>query len=169
MLSFDTEEEELNIATRADTMMTALSPPSSCSITNGRVCSFHIQWANRQRHYTLHKLPLLLRVAPPSETSLKAPRRRKQIQKSTRTPWRLILQSLLLQRFTAESSRELSAFRKLNNKQRQVSMFLILLFKLLTQFPFCLFSLYLSLPFLNPLSSPSPPPLLSLLINSLSS
>ena len=50
--------------------------------------------------------------------------------------WRLILQSSLLQRFTAESSRELSALRKLNNKQRQVSMFLILLFKLLTQFPF---------------------------------
>ena len=43
MLSFDTEEEELNIATRADTMMTARSPPSSCSITNGRVCSSHIQ------------------------------------------------------------------------------------------------------------------------------
>ena len=72
-LSFDIEEEELNIATRADTMMTALSPPSSCSITNGRVCSSHIQWANRQRHYALHKLPLLLRTAPPSETCLKAP------------------------------------------------------------------------------------------------
>ena len=72
MLSFDTEEEELNIATRADTMMT-LSPPSSCSITNGSVCSSHIQWANRQRHYALHKLPLLLRTAPPSETFLKAP------------------------------------------------------------------------------------------------
>ena len=88
MLSFDTEEEELYIATRADTMMTALSPPSSCSITNGRVCSSHIQWANRQRHYALHKLPLLLRAAPPSETCLKAPRRRKLLQKSTRTtPW----------------------------------------------------------------------------------
>ena len=36
--------------------------------------------------------------------------------------------------------------------------------------PFCLFSLYLyPLPFLNPLSSPSPPCLLYLLINSLSS
>ena len=35
ILSFDTEEEEFNIATRADTMMTALSQPSSCSITNG--------------------------------------------------------------------------------------------------------------------------------------
>ena len=35
--------------------------------------------------------------------------------------WRLILQSSLLQRFTAESSQELSALRKLNNKQRQVS------------------------------------------------
>ena len=35
MLSFDTEVEELNLETRADTMMTALSPPSSCSITNG--------------------------------------------------------------------------------------------------------------------------------------
>ena len=49
--------------------------------------------------------------------------------------WRLILQSSLLQRFTAESSRELSALRKLNNK-RQVSMFLL---KFLIQFPFVSF------------------------------
>ena len=81
--------------------------------------------------------------------------------------WRVILQSSMLQRFTAESSRELSALRKLNNKQRQVSMFLILLFKLLTQLPFV--SFLFSLLLLNPLSSPSPPSLLSLLINSLSS
>ena len=54
--------------------------------------------------------------------------------------WRLILQSSMLQCFTAESSRELSALRKLNYKQRQVSTFLILLFKLLIQLPF-LFSL----------------------------
>ena len=54
-----------------------------------------------------------------------------------------ILPNSMLQRFTAEFSRELSALRKLNNKQRQVSMFLILLFKLLTQLPF-LFSLLLS-------------------------
>ena len=46
--------------------------------------------------------------------------------------WRLILQSSLLQRFTAESSRELSALKKLNNKQRQVSMFLL---KFLIHFP----------------------------------
>ena len=74
--------------------------------------------------------------------------------------WRLILRSSLLQRFTAESSQELSALRKLNNK-RQVSMFLL-------KFLIRLFSLYLyplSTPFLNPLSSPSPPSLLSLLIN----
>ena len=60
--------------------------------------------------------------------------------------WRLILPSSMLQHFTAESSRELSALRKLNNQQRQVSMFLILLFKLLTQLPFVsfLFSLLLS-------------------------
>ena len=50
--------------------------------------------------------------------------------------WRLILQSSLLQRFTAESSRELSALRKLNNKQRQVSMFLL---KFLIHFPFVSF------------------------------
>ena len=50
--------------------------------------------------------------------------------------WRLILQSSLLQRFTAESSRELSALRKLNNKQRQVSMFLL---KFLIHFPFVYF------------------------------
>ena len=47
---------------------------------------------------------------------------------------------------TAESSRELSALRKLNNKQRQVSMFLILLFKLLTQLPIVSF-LFSLLPF----------------------
>ena len=66
--------------------------------------------------------------------------------------WRIILPSSLLQRFTAESSRELSALRKLNNKQRQVSMFLISVCSLSQS---SLFSL-----------SPS---LLSLLINSLSS
>ena len=70
----------------------------------------------------------------------------------------LILQSSMLQRFTAESSRELSALRKLNNKQRQVSMFLILLFKLLTQLPFVSF-LFSLLPFsilsLLPLPIPS--------------
>ena len=48
------------------------------------------------------------------------------------TSWRLILQSSLLQR----SSRELSALRKLNNKQRLVSMFLL---KFLNQFPFVSF------------------------------
>ena len=74
------------------------------------------------------------------------------------TSWRQILQSSLLQRFTAESSRELCALRKLNNKQRQVSMFLL---KILNSFPFCLFSRYLyplSTPFLNLLSSPLPHP-----------
>ena len=54
--------------------------------------------------------------------------------------WKLILQSSMLQRFTAESSLDLGALRKLNNKQRQVLMFLILLLKFLTHFPF----LYLS-------------------------
>ena len=63
----------------------------------------------------------------------------------------IILQSSLLQRFPAESSRELSAMRKLNNKQRQVSMFLIFLFKLLTQFPFLSF-LSISILSLLPLS-----------------
>ena len=48
----------------------------------------------------------------------------------------LEIQSSLLQRFTAESSRELSALRKLNNKQRQVSLFLL---KFLIQFPFVSF------------------------------
>ena len=68
--------------------------------------------------------------------------------------WRLILQSSMLQRFTAESSRELSALRKLNNKQRQVSMFLILLFKLLTQLPFVSFLFSLSSLFsLSPIPS----------------
>ena len=52
------------------------------------------------------------------------------------TSWRQILQSSLLQRFTAESSRELCALRKLNNKQRQVSMFLM---KFLIHFPFVSF------------------------------
>ena len=61
----------------------------------------------------------------------------------------------LLQRFTAESSRELSlrryrsALRKLNNKQRQVVMFL--LFKLSSQLPFASFS-FLSILSLLPFS-----------------
>ena len=69
----------------------------------------------------------------------------------------------LLQRFTAESSRELRRTQSLEEAEQQgeaMSMFLILLFKLLTQFPFVsfLYNLYpLSAPFLNPLSSPSPP------------
>ena len=44
--------------------------------------------------------------------------------------------------------------------------------QIVNSIPFCLFCLYLyplSAPFLNPLSSPSPPSLLSLLTNSLSS
>ena len=75
------------------------------------------------------------------------------------TSWRLILQSSLLQRFTAESSRELSALRKLNNKQRQVSMFL---FKFLIQFPFVSFLSTISILSLLPFS------ILSLLSSNLS-
>ena len=66
--------------------------------------------------------------------------------------WRLILQSSMLQLFTAESRRELCALRKLNNKQRQVSLFLILLFKLLTQLPFVYF-LFSLLPYSSPIPS----------------
>ena len=62
--------------------------------------------------------------------------------------WRLILQSSLLQRFTAESCRELSALKKLN-KQRQVSMFLL---KFLIHFPFVSF---LSISILSLLSQSS--------------
>ena len=89
----------------------------------------------------------------------------------------------LLQCFTAESSREImsseechSALRNLNNKQRQVVMFLLLLFKLSSQF------LFVSFLYIYPLSAPlislfslssfplaSPPSLLSLLIHFLSS
>ena len=80
LLSFDTEEvEELNIATRADTMMTALSPPSSYSITNGRV------WYQRLfPHQTTLRPPFincLLIAVSCSSLCLKAPRRRRQIQK----------------------------------------------------------------------------------------
>ena len=49
-----------------------------------------------------------------------------------------ILLSSLLQNLVGNSEKR-SALRKLNNKQRQVSMFLILLLKLLTQFPFVSF------------------------------
>ena len=60
---------------------------------------------------------------------------------------------------------------KLNNKQRQMSVPYPPL-QIVNSVIFCLFSLYLyslSAPFLNLLSTPSPPSLLSLLINSLSS
>ena len=67
--------------------------------------------------------------------------------------WRILIS--LLQRFTAESSQELksseeycSALTKLNNKQRQVVMFLLLLFKLSSQFPFVSFS-FLSISILS--------------------
>ena len=71
------------------------------------------------------------------------------------TSWRQILQSSLLQRFTAESSWELCALRKLNNKQRQVSMFLLkflihfsfvsfLAISILSLLPFSILSLLLS-------------------------
>ena len=89
MLSFDAEVEELNIATRADTRMTVLSPPSSYSITNGRVW-----WYQRLFPYqtdkditpSFHKLTLLLKAAPPSKTCLKALRRRRQLQLRTTLP-----------------------------------------------------------------------------------
>ena len=88
-----------------------------------------------------------------------------------------ILYQAALQHFTAQEKR--SALRKLNNKQRQVLLFLLLLFKLSSQFPFVSFlslslsslcSLYQSFLFSHS-SSPlvSPPFFLSLLINSLSS
>ena len=61
----------------------------------------------------------------------------------------------LLERFAAESSRELmssdvyrSALRKLNNKQKQVVMFLLLLFKLSSHPPFVSFS-FLSISILS--------------------
>ena len=69
--------------------------------------------------------------------------------------------TLLLQHFIAESSRDLmcseeycSALRKLNNKQKQVVMFLLLLFKLSSQlhvvsFSFLSISILSLLPFAN--------------------
>ena len=51
----------------------------------------------------------------------------------------------MLQHFTAESSRELRRNAPSGNKQRQVSMFLILLFKLL--YPFLSISILFLLPF----------------------
>ena len=62
--------------------------------------------------------------------------------------WRLILQTSL---HCCSTLLQLSALRKLNNKQRKVSMFLILLFKLSTQFPFVSF-LSISILSLLPLS-----------------
>ena len=71
--------------------------------------------------------------------------------------WRLIL---LLRRFTAKSSWELmsleeycSALGKLNNKHRQVVMFLFLMFKQSSQLPFVSLSLFtISILFLLPYS-----------------
>ena len=78
VLSFDTEVEELNIATRADTMMTALSPPSSYSITNGRV------WYQRLfPHQTTLRPPFIncLYCCKLLLLMLESPRRRRQLQK----------------------------------------------------------------------------------------
>ena len=61
--------------------------------------------------------------------------------------WTLYQIVLIICRFTAESSRELRRNSSWGNK-RQVSMFLIFLFKLLTQFPFVS---YLSISILSPL------------------
>ena len=94
MLSFNTEVEELNIATRADTMMTALSPQSSYSITNGRV------WCQRlfPQHYTLPTLTAFIAESCSSfKDMLKAPRRRRQLLKKRKNnlpfprKWRLTL------------------------------------------------------------------------------
>ena len=78
--------------------------------------------------------------------------------------WKLISTSLL-QRFTAESSREL---RRDALKQAEASVDVPYPpLQIVNSITYCLFSLYLyplSAPFLNPLSSPSPPYLLSLLI-----
>ena len=101
-------------------------------------------------------------------------------------PFTKPLRSSLLQHFTTESSPELmsseeyrSALKKLNNKHRQVVMFLLpLLFKLSSQLPFVSFSFSLSSPCslsqsslfsLSSISLASSPSFLSLLINSLSS
>ena len=76
----------------------------------------------------------------------------------------------LLQRFTAESSRELrrNAVPRTTSRGKCRCSFPPL--QIVNSVPFCLFYLYpLSAPFLNPLSSPYPPSLLSLLINYLSS
>ena len=59
--------------------------------------------------------------------------------------WKLSFSTSMLQHFTAECSRELRRNALWGNKQRQVSMFLILLFKLLT--PFLSISILSLLPF----------------------
>ena len=70
--------------------------------------------------------------------------------------WRLILHCCSAQELMS-SEEYRSALRKLNNKQRQVVMFLLLLFKLSSQsLSFFSLSLPLSAPFLNPLFSPIP-------------
>ena len=78
--------------------------------------------------------------------------------------WKLSFSTSLLQRFTAESSREL---RRDALKQAEASVDVPYPpLQIVNSIPFCLFSLYLyplSAPFLNPFSSPSPPSLLSIL------
>ena len=87
--------------------------------------------------------------------------------------WRLILHSCsaLLQNLVWNSG-ETQCLEEVK-QQAEVSVYVPYPpLEIVNSVPFCLFSLYLyplSAPFLNPLSSPSPPSLLSLLINSLSS
>ena len=125
----------------------------SSSLTNTPPdCSNYLPFCHT--HYLIHRIDTMVswaRVAP------------------------LKITTSLLQRVTAESSRKLmsseeysSALRKLNNKQRKVVVFLPLLFKFST--PFCVFLFLYLYPLSTPiLSSPFPPSLLFLLINSLSS
>ena len=98
----------------------------------------------------MNPLPDHSNYSPLCHTHYLTPRRRFSLFRPDPLPSRELETNTskfnMLLRFTAESSRELSALRKLNNKQRQVSMFLILLFKLLTQLPFVSF-LFSLLPF----------------------
>ena len=97
--------------------------------------------------WTLYQIVLIISHFATPTTSLRI---NTSLVSSGQTLYQAAALASLLQCFTAESSRdsgETQCLEEAEQQQRQVSIFLILLFKLLTQFPFLFISILSLLPF----------------------